>query len=162
MEWLQYRDRTFKLHSGAESHWFVDADLLWEDSDVREAVLACWQRNLIGLPYWADHYAFGGVPFGGHRWARAMQQRTPDSKLVSLTGNEPLGGRDRGKGEYRVLVDDVATTGASLALNDMTISKRLVVVVRNPLLKELRNLVTAWMWVELDEIPPVQDHLQDH
>lgn len=117
---IEYHEEPVTLHSGQRSHWRINADAIFEREDLREAVLAWAVR-------WAEHeHAFStkgrqgfkvwGIPQGGTSWAEALRDRLVSSRL-----DDPI----------RILVDDVLTTGASIARHLTVRNYDLVLVVVN-------------------------------
>ena len=108
--WLEYHEQPVQLHSGGWSHWLVRSDLIFEDEDLREAVLTKWEnivRNKISMSSRDRRgLVFVGIPRGGLVWAEAIAQRF---QYYTDKVDDPVD-------PIRVVVDDVFTTGASLQL----------------------------------------------
>lgn len=121
-EWLTYHEEYVQLHSGDWSQWLVHGEVIYEDEDVRSAVLDTWQtaiwRYLGGQDRSTRIY---GIPNGGTIWASALAERL---------GVPPMLGYCAAEDERPTfIVDDVATTGASRSLFP---EPALVVVRRGP------------------------------
>ncbi|MGH6690255.1 MAG: hypothetical protein ACREF4_06215 [Gammaproteobacteria bacterium] len=139
--WLEYHIEPVTLHSGARSHWLVRSDLIFADEELREAVLQRWRQLLPGD---ADLVA---VPTGGVVWAEAFCERfsSCDYKLYPFTPAvaHPLW---PGGGRLFAVVDDVATTGASLGQLPHA-QRRLVVVDRT--LEAPEKEILSWARIPL-------------
>lgn len=93
VSWLVYHERPIALSSGRMSHWYVDAQTIFEYEVLRDAVLRHWLTALSPDFSWTVI----PVPTGGHQWAAALQQLAPR----------------QGSQERTVVVEDVTTTGKS-------------------------------------------------
>lgn len=150
-DWLEYHETPVTLHSGGRSHWLVRADMIFADTELREAVLAEWSR-LLG--YHGGYREFVGIERGGAVWAEAMAEKTRGKyHNLSVAQLKDYGCLFRpeynrnGEPEHPlVVVDDVATTGASLALVPNA-TDRLVVV--NRCLDRSRQDIMAWAHIPL-------------
>ena len=137
MDWLQYHDEPITLHSGQASNWFIDGDLIFDNLDLRGAVFAHWEKALkqSGLMYSSRGLRFYGVPTGGTKWAKAF---------VEYINPEGGGGikwmKESTPGQ--ILIDDVATTGASIAVHA---GPKLVVVSRDSSIP----VMAAWAEINL-------------
>lgn len=146
MTWLIYYEHREQLHSGGKSHWFVDGRAIFDDPNLRESVLACWEKLLeCKVGSWNNPRVVG-IPTGGLPWAKALAQRL-GWPLVSV---DDLAYKYEG---FTVLVDDVYTTGASLNVGgisgDPLALRRLVVVGRKN--AEVKPVgVSAWAWIDLE------------
>ena len=104
MNWLEHHKEPVTLHSGQLTHWLVRGDLLFEYEDLREEILDTWERAVrFRLNAAKDDHGWEiiGVPRGGLVWADALRERLGDpGELIN-----PM----------RIIVDDVCTTGGSLA-----------------------------------------------
>jgi len=131
MNWLEYHEEPVTLHSSGKSHWLVRGDLIFQDMHLRAEVLDYW---LVVLRGWRPPFEILSVPTGGDSWAAALRTIVP-------TSEEPVMA-------YRVVVDDVVTTGASI-LADPSAHARLAVVDRRIGLQRRYPNVNAWMHVNL-------------
>ncbi len=138
-DWLEYHEEPVKLHSGGLSHWLVRGDLLFADEHIREMVLDGWQRAmLIHTPGLKRPWIYG-IPNGGTSWAKALAERwgvEPRSEYES-----PAKYIIEEDGGVTFIVDDVATTGASLDPFD---EPKLVVVRRGSV-----RVTARWTDMEL-------------
>lgn len=112
--WLEYHEEPVTLHSGDRSHWLVRGDLMFADERLREAVLAFWEP-IVRL--WSPPVEIISIPTGGDAWADALRARLGD---WCMAGTEM---------PYRIVVDDVVTTGGSI-FADGRAHMRLAVVDR--------------------------------
>ena len=138
---LTFYDPPLKLHSGGESHWFVNCESIFADKKVRELVLDWWEEELRRIFPATTLFHFVGVPTGGLCWAEAIAKRFPQA----ICGAGHLGANT--VGYTLIAVDDVYTTGASL----MRVAGRvwnLIVVMRIPGERYAAE-VTAWAWIPL-------------
>ena len=145
MTWLFYHESAIKLSSGETSHWFVDANKIFEDDMLRESVLDVWQDQLQGN----GPYQFEGVPRGGIPWADAITRRIRHSVLAPLNSRPP-------EDFKRIVVDDVVTTGQSIMdLPNLWLPvSRLAVVIRSTQAFDLyNNQISYWAYLKLDDVP---------
>ena len=116
---LRFSEEPFTLHSGRQSHFLIDAGLLFACEPLRQMVLDCWLSECQSLKQ-HERVQVYGIPTGGVQWAAALAARI-GAKLCLERQNLDL--------VYPVIaVDDVVTTGASLGAIPAT--KRLAVVDR--------------------------------
>jgi orotate phosphoribosyltransferase len=151
MNWLEYHKEPVTLHSGDKSRWLVRADLIYEDEELREAVLRHWVH---WLGYHAGYREFLGITNGGVVWAHAIAE-CMNGKCYELDVPQLVlyghllrsGARDSTAQHPLVVVDDVTTTGKCLSLvphaNDY-----LVVVDRRLEIPGV-NKVGAWAHLPL-------------
>ena len=137
--WLKYHEEPVTLHSGATSHWLIDGQALFDDPNVRRAVLDVWAYAIWMHSPQVDKPLILGIPTGGTPWAEALAQHVPGAVLLDEYGrvlrDTPV-----------FLVDDVVTTGASF--DEYPLGPRLVVVRRTSKYPTVQ--VTAkWMDVQL-------------
>lgn len=146
---LYYQEHPITLHSGDESHWFVNGDELFEHEPLRREVLRIWEQRLQG----GGLYQFEAVPSGGILWAEAIHDEILDS-IVRPLNSEPE------QGYRRVVVDDVVTTGQSIMdVSEDQLVRRLAVVIRNePAFQLFGSYITYWMYIKLDEFPAWEQH----
>lgn len=130
MDWLEYHEEPVTLHSGGKSHWLVRGDLIFADLRLREAVLEYW---LNVLKTWSLPFEIVSIPTGGDVWAEALRKR--------------LGNTAESKVPYRVVVDDVVTTGASIS--DPTAHVRLAVVDRRGPDCSYIHYINSWARISL-------------
>lgn len=130
-DWLEYHPEPVILHSGGRSHWLVRGDLIFADEHLRKAVLDYWEKT---LEHWLPPFTVIGIPRGGVPWAAALEDRLIkiNGDLISST-------------PYKILVDDVVTTGASIS--DPTAHIRLAVVDRR--YKAYNPMVSSWARIYL-------------
>lgn len=142
---LYYHERPITLHSGGKSHWFVNADEMFQHEPLRREVLRIWIRSLTDSE---GKYQFEAVPSGGILWTEAIHDEIPGS-IIRLLNSECQ------QGYQRVVVDDVVTTGQSIMdVNEMRLVRRLAVVIRNrPAFEWFHNHITFWQYIKLDEFP---------
>lgn len=136
MDWLEYHEEPVTLHSGGKSHWLVRGDLIFADPKLCEAVLGYW---IDVLKTWSPPFEIVPVPRGGNIWAEILQ-----AELATQDRMRPL---REGDTPYRVIVDDVVTTGASIA--DPKAHIRLVVVDRRTPESTFDPYVNAWARITL-------------
>jgi len=122
---LTFYDPPVVLHSGSESHWFVNCESIFADKKVRELVLDCWERELRRIFPGHKLFHFIGVPRGGIPWAKAIA--TKMGGTFALLGEPGISIA----GSAIIAVDDVLTTGASIGEVKDT-RWALVVVARVP------------------------------
>lgn len=117
VSWLQYHPEPVTLHSGGRSHYVVDADAIFADEELRAAVIEAWLRviayvagraNIIAIPRGGLRWAEELQRQGGMHWRSAILEEMPNAALARLLRV------DVGEGDWLIVVDDVATTGASL------------------------------------------------
>ena len=133
IDWLEYHHEPVQLHSGDWSHWLVRGDIAFQDEHVREAVLDYWVKVLAA---WDEPFNIIGIPTGGTPWADALRERVATDE----------------KTWFRVAVDDVVTTGASLR----GVNATLWLVFFDRRLKRTGAPVNAW-----DTIPLPLEALSD-
>lgn len=136
--WLIYHEKPITLHSGGKSHWFVDGQAIFDDSNLRESVLNLWARA-IAHP---DETHFMGIPRGGIPWAEAIAR-----KVGARWGTPSQAIRGA---KYLYVVDDVVTTGASLDSIPEAYHRFAVVVRAAP---GFFRRLTAWAWIDLEMLP---------
>lgn len=102
-EWLEYHEDPITLHSGGRSHWLVRAELLYKDERVRDMIL---QRLALVVRGYPEPYIFVPVPTGGNCWAEA---------LANHVGGFVFDSVDASRGSSIFAIDDVVTTGQSIA-----------------------------------------------
>jgi len=146
MTWLQYHPEPVTLHSGGRSHWRINADAIFHDQALRASVLRAW-RKVVG--YQSVHNIIIAIPEGGIRWAEALASVGNlgwSSKVYVL--REEWAGKymHPGKEERLIVVDDVATTGASLVALVPHADVRLCVVDRS---EHGLGTVHAWAYIPL-------------
>lgn len=135
---FEYHHERIQLHSGGKSHWLVRGDVLFENEELRESVLDCWERAVreyatqVGLHYSPRFY---GIPEGGICWAKAIAARMQGVYLEKYVGGA-------------FVVDDVCTTGASLGVYEH--APKLVAVLRVATGVPYVPVLASWMTVELD------------
>lgn len=141
---LYYQEHPITLHSGAESHWFVNADEMFEHEALRREVLRVWMLALTDR--WK--YQLEAVPSGGILWAEALHDEIPGAIIRPLNSECQRGYR-------RVVVDDIVTTGQSIMnVSEAGLVRRLAVVIRNqPAYEWFHNHITFWQYIKLDEFP---------
>ena len=142
-DWLEYHEKPVKLHSGATSHWLIDGQALFDDPNVRRAVLDVWANAMWAcFPDIRTFHIFG-IPRGGTPWAEALAHRVAGFVYLEYAAAQEEG--------QVFLVDDVVTTGASF--DEYPLGPRLVVVRRTSKCPTVQ--VTArWMDVHLPiELP---------
>lgn len=134
MKWLEYHEEPVTLHSGGRSHWLVRGDLIYDDAQMRGMVLDYWMDV---LKTWTPPFEIAPVPTGGDVWVKALadvwKARFPDEHSTETP--------------YRVIVDDVVTTGISIA--DPRAHIRLAVVDRRSRDRHLQPFVNAWATMHL-------------
>ena len=102
MDWLVWHDKPITLHSGAESHWEVKGELMFADPHIKFSVIAAWCKAL-DIARVPRPYHFVGIPNGGIAWRDAMTEMYLEKDIASLEDAKTA-----------IIVDDVATTGASI------------------------------------------------
>lgn len=130
--WIEYHEEPVTLHSGGKSHWLVRGNKIFDDEQLREAVLAYWETFVRQM---RKPYHFVSIPTGGDRWAEAIASRVEGawSRLHDVCHVR--------NGATMFAVDDVLTTGASLSAGHG--SMQLVVVDRMQRDRHVPNVV-AW------------------
>ena len=147
-EWLEYHETPVELHSGGWSHWLVRGDLIYKDERVRELVLDCWTYCMgIHSPEYRDPASpraprIYGVPDGGTVWAEALAHRWGTEPLSAYSAAEDAG--------PTFIVDDVATTGESLAPYP---EPRLVVVRRGSI--KIMGIFWDMHWLPVMKDKPI-------
>lgn len=131
MNWLEYHEEPVTLHSGGKSHWLVRADLIFADEYLRREVLDYWAVVLKG---WSPPFDIVSIPTGGDVWAEALKERVGNFVRGAAT-------------TYRVLVDDVVTTGKSML--DLNSHIRLAVVDRRSFYNYGSLDIKSWMKINL-------------
>ncbi len=146
-DWIEYHEKPVTLHSGEDCHWLVRADLIFDDEELREAVLRKWTTKLGNS---GGYREFIGIARGGIPWAHAIADRLNgrcyDMTIAELT----LYGHLLHAHETRhplVVVDDVVTTGKSLGLVPHA-DAQLVVVSRRLLIPE-GSKIHSWAHIPL-------------
>lgn len=120
-EWLTYHEEYVQLHSGGWSQWLVHGEVIYEDEDVRSAVLDTWETAIRKYLGGDDQPRIYGIPRGGTIWASALAERLGVPPMLGYYVAEDEG--------PTFIVDDVATTGGS---RSMFPEPALVVVRRGP------------------------------
>lgn len=130
MSWLKYRDTKYQLTSGEQSHWYIDADVMFENEHIRDAVLAEWWSYIRYL----KKVLLVPVPTGGTKWASAFAEKYgfAMSSSVPTDYNGAL-----------VIVEDVITTGASV--KKVCENPFWVVCVADRSTAELDLRVSSWV-----------------
>ncbi len=143
-DWLIYHPNPITLTNGGRSHWFVDARAIFEDFELRQQVLAVWERKLSNR---GQNWHLIGVPEGGMIWVYVFAEYLMQRRRIAVTFGRPS---DLVPENVSIaVVEDVVTTGGSLYAvirkNKVLIS--LCVVQRNPQIYVGR----AWATIDLRE-----------
>lgn len=139
MKWLEYHEEPVTLHSGAKSHWLVDGAAMFADEHIREMVIDLWSGAMLTHTPGLTKPWIYGVPNGGTPWAKALAERWGVEPRAEYQSPAPYNIAEDGGVTF--IVDDVATTGASL---DPFKEPKLVVVRRGPV-----SITARWMDVTL-------------
>ena len=141
--WLEYHAEPVQLHSGGWSHWLVRGDLIFEDEELRKAVIDKWRQ---ALPY--EDWDIVAIANGGTVWAEALRRDLRPDEVFVVEKHDLARAALFASTEERalVVVDDVATTGSSLICAVPRADVRLCVVDRS--MAGLKS-ATAWAHIPL-------------
>ena len=139
--WLKYHEEPVTLHSGATSHWLIDGQVLFDDENIRRAVLDVWAYAIWIHSPQIDEPRIFGIPTGGTPWAEALAQRVPGAILLDQYTDA------RWRDQPTFLVDDVVTTGKSF--DDCQPGEPRLVVVRRTSKCHTVQVTAKWMEIHL-------------
>ena len=136
VSWLQYHDPPVRLHAGGTSHWLIDCAELWADGDLRDVIVAHLRHKLDAL--YPGPASLVAIPRGGICWAQAIARAGDEVYSIEGWQAAPLGSLPA------VLVDDVYTTGASIAAARVQFGPVPALVVVNR--ASFNPLWDVWAW----------------
>jgi orotate phosphoribosyltransferase len=141
---IERHEEPVTLSSGRLSHWYVDADRIFE-SPLRDVVLGYWLSLLGNMTHLTP------VETGGRKWADALGEALDQANLsVTAAPDEPEDGTSY------VVIEDVVTTGASAlkvvdelrAGQDGALYVPVLAVVQRSVDHELRGDIAVFPWLK--------------